>query len=142
MELPAWREFLDPAGEPVVPVDFNPEGPAAGVAPTEVRPKYVSFGEKHPSFFEDLAKQMPAHPVPSVFAGLHRLQGAFIHPVVLHDLADVGLSVSASWEIEHGVGALVHDRRVVEVGFADVSLTQWIADQDRDDSIVEPPPNR
>jgi hypothetical protein len=162
LALPAWEDFLAAGDRPVVTVDVNPEAP--GIAPTagqlatlrhlesiqvdlrtvveaelrryydSVRPKYLRFAEKHPEFFEDFAKQMPPNPEPATFARLHTLQGAFVHPVTLHDLAYVGLSFRASWEDEHGVGVLVHDRRVVEVGNADVSFLQWIAEQDRDDS--------
>lgn len=164
LELSAWKDFLEAADRAVVDVDLSPEGAAEDAATTEAqlatvryvegiqaelrtvveaalrkyydsaRPKYAAFAEAHPGFFADFANEMPVNPEPAAFARLHTLQGVFIHPVVLHKRAYVGFSFRASWETEHGVGVLVHDRRVVQVGGADVAFTQWIAEQDRDDA--------
>jgi hypothetical protein len=98
----------------------------------EVRPKYVRFALEFPSFMGDPEVSMPADPDLEQLARLHRLDGIFVHEVVREGLAYVGLSFNASWEPEHGVGVLLLGRRVVDVGFADVSFIEWMAKRDRD----------
>jgi hypothetical protein len=93
----------------------------------DVRPKYVAFALRAPNFMGDIATNMPENPDPSTFAHLHELDGVFVHPIVAGDLAYVGFSFRATWDPEHGVGVMTHDRRTVDVGGADTALLTWIA---------------
>ena len=158
--LPTWASMLDPRAGGLVSVAFNPEGSDENLRPTpeqlktldhiseiqgelrirvegalkahyeEVRPRYLALATTHPRFFADFSAQMPDAPSPEVFAALHKLDGIFIHPVIAGELAYVGFGFRAAWEVEHGVGVLVHDGRIVEVGNADTALLQWIAEKD------------
>jgi hypothetical protein len=97
-----------------------------------MRPKYVAFALKDPTFMGDPNVNMPESPDDSHLAKLHHLQVVYVHDVSLTELAYVGLLFSAEWEPEHGVGVLLHGDRVVETGGADTSFLEWIAEKDRD----------
>jgi hypothetical protein len=97
-----------------------------------VRPRYVRFALAHPHFMGDPNASMPESPDDATFASLHELQGLFVHPILKEGLGYVGLSFSARWEPEHGLGVMLHHRRVVEVGGADTSFLTWIAEKDLD----------
>jgi hypothetical protein len=92
-----------------------------------LRPKYVDFARRHPNFMGDPSVSMPESPDTATFATLHLLQGLFVHPVVNNGLAYLGFSFNARWEPEHGVGVMVHDGRIVEVGGADVAFLTWVS---------------
>jgi len=94
------------------------------------RPKYVAFARKAPAFMGDPEVSMPERPDAAMFARLHLLQRLFLNETVLDGLTYVGLSFHAKWEPEHGLGVLVHGRRVVEVGGADTSFLEWNAEND------------
>ena len=41
-----------------------------------------------------------------------------------------GYEFGCTWDGEHGLGVLMHGKRVVEVGGADTAFTLWIAKRD------------
>lgn len=43
--------------------------------------------------------------------------------------AMIGFELGCTWEPEHGLGALTHRGRVLEVGLAEVAYTEWIAER-------------
>ena len=58
------------------------------------------------------------------------LSSIFIHTVEKDGTAYVGYEFGCAWEEEHGLGAMMHMDRVVEIGHADVGLLEWIAERD------------
>ena len=58
------------------------------------------------------------------------LSSVFIHTVAKDGTAYVGYELGCAWEEEHGLGAMLHMDRVVEVGHADVGILGWIAKRD------------
>jgi hypothetical protein len=58
------------------------------------------------------------------------LSSIFIHTVAKDGTAYVGYQLGCAWEEEHGLGAMLHMDRVVEVGHADVGILRWIAKRD------------
>lgn len=50
--------------------------------------------------------------------------------VAKHGLAYVGFELASEWDEEHGAGVLMHRRRVVAFGQADVAFTAWRAIDD------------
>jgi hypothetical protein len=163
VDLPAWRALLEKRTTKAVGVKFllDDAGAAAGPSPTNlntlahlasqqelcdvvlaairrhydrVRPKYLALARKRPDFMGDPAVSMPADPDPQTFARLHTLQGVYVHPVEASGLSYVGLAFAATWEPEHGLGVMIHDQRVVDVGGAETAFTTWIAESDREKS--------
>jgi hypothetical protein len=59
--------------------------------------------------------------------GLHNVH--FI-PLMKDGLPYFGYEFGCTWDGEHGLGVLMHGRRVVEVGDAQTSFTLWIAERD------------
>jgi len=58
------------------------------------------------------------------------LSEVHIHTVENARVAYVGYEFGCSWESEHGLGAMMHRARVVELGGADSSILEWIAEND------------
>jgi hypothetical protein len=58
------------------------------------------------------------------------LSGVFVHTVEKDGIAYVGYEFGCDWEEEHGLGAMMHMDRVVEIGDAAVGILEWIADRD------------
>jgi hypothetical protein len=67
---------------------------------------------------------------PEQLKDLIGLSSILIHPVVREGVAYVGYEFGCVWESEHGLGAMMHRDRVVEVGHADVGILEWIAEED------------
>ncbi|MFT3926434.1 MAG: hypothetical protein QM778_28070 [Myxococcales bacterium] len=107
------------------------EGALAGLVAAAMRAYYDESRPKYLDFLEDAASEMPADPTPEKFAELHGLHEVLVHATELAGLAYVGLNFGASWEREHGLGVLMHDRRIVDIGGADTSFIGWNADQDK-----------
>ena len=59
--------------------------------------------------------------------GLHSLN---VHVVEKDGLPYVGFEFGCTWDSEHGLGALMHGSRVVEIGGADTAILLWIAEED------------
>ena len=83
--------------------------------------------------YEDAADEDDTLPEISEPNGLKALMGlSNVH--VLHaqkgDAAYIGFEFGCVWEREHGAGVMTHLGRVVEVGQADASFQEWIAERD------------
>jgi hypothetical protein len=79
---------------------------------------------------EEFAELMP--PVSNVeqFRSLIGLSNIHVHTVEKGGLAYIGLELGCTWDEEHGLGCMIHGDRVVEVGDADTSFLEWIAERD------------
>jgi hypothetical protein len=67
---------------------------------------------------------------PEQLKDLVGLSEVLVHPVVREGVAYVGYEFGCAWEEEHGLGAMLHQDRVVKVGHADVAILAWIAEGD------------
>jgi hypothetical protein len=91
---------------------------------------YARYARELPHLFENFGAQMPESPSAERLARLHTLRVIYVQPVAAGGHAYVGLSFDATWELEHGVGVLLHRDRIVEVGGADTAQLMWIAERD------------
>ena len=83
--------------------------------------------------FHDLDKTDNQLPILKRYQQLKDLVGLSsfcIHTVKKDGIAYVGYEFGCAWEEEHGLVAMMHLDRVVEVGHADVGLLEWIAESD------------
>jgi hypothetical protein len=64
------------------------------------------------------------------FRQLIGLHGVSVHPLLKEGLPYLGYEFGCTWDGEHGLGVLMHGRRVVEVGDAGTAITLWIAERD------------
>lgn len=160
IELPAWRDHLPRGGNGRFRVVFDPEGASEEAKPSKaqlatverlrteqaalldavttamrahydaVRPRYLKHSVEHPGFFKNFTRQMPRAPDEREFARLHELHEVGVHRVTKGNVAYCGLQFHATWEVEHGVGVLVHRTRVVRVGGADTAILTHLALED------------
>lgn len=66
-------------------------------------------------------------------SGLKKLMGlSTVHVLYVESAksAYIGFEFGCVWEQEHGAGVMTHRNRVVEVGQADASFLEWIAEDD------------
>jgi hypothetical protein len=90
----------------------------------EVRPDYEEFlGDE----FEEL---MPEVTEPAEFRELIGLGNVFVLATEKDGLAYLGYELGCTWDIEHGIGFLLHGQRVVDVGGADTAFLGWNAEED------------
>lgn len=76
-----------------------------------------------------------AESAPAVASADKLLDLVEVSSVNVHRIADsvepyVGVEFDCSWDPEHGAGALMNGKRVVEVGLGDTAILLWIAEQD------------
>ena len=81
---------------------------------------------------EELAEFMPELTSSEGLKKLIGLTAIHIHQVAKDGIPYVGFELGCSWDPEHGVGLMMHDTRVVDLGGADSAILLWIAEQDRD----------
>lgn len=58
------------------------------------------------------------------------LSSIHILDVAKDGIAYIGFEFGCTWDEEHGLGVMTHRERVVEVGGADTSFLEWIAEND------------
>ncbi|MGB1252604.1 MAG: DUF6985 domain-containing protein [Candidatus Promineifilaceae bacterium] len=91
-----------------------------------MRPKYVDY------LGDDADQLMPEVTQHEALTPLIDLQQVHIHPWEKLGVGYVGLQFGCTWDIEHGLGVMMHNDRVVELGGADVAFA-W-EPQDADDN--------
>jgi hypothetical protein len=102
---------------------------------TILRAVFDEYPGYRAAYYEDydLDKSDDALPVldsPEQLRDVMGLSSVLIHSVVREGVAYVGYEFGCAWESEHGLGAMTHQGRVVTVGHADVSILEWIAEND------------
>ena len=156
VDLPSWADHLPPRTGGRVRIAFSPESASESVRPTKtqlatverlrdeqaelleavslairkhyesVRPRYLKYSVEHPGFFSNFQKQMPAAPDDKAFARLHQLQQINVHTAAKSRVAYCGLEFHATWDVEHGLGVVVHRTEVLRVSGADAAITEWM----------------
>ena len=63
-----------------------------------------------------------------------------LHPVEKEGVGYVGVELGCSWDDEHGLGLMLHRTEVVDIGGADTSILEWIAERHRDGVPLDAPP--
>lgn len=151
--LPSWSDFT--AGNTTL-LTFAPEGRdkspmrADEIALTTwVKDNYKmqkhlllnaildAYPEFRHQFFEDYNIKENEDYLPRVTSvnGLSKviaLEEIFVHQISKDGLPYVGYQFSCDWDKEHGLGVLMHQKRVIEIGGADCAFTLWVAERDRD----------
>jgi len=62
--------------------------------------------------------------------GLIGLFNINIHQVSKSGVPYVGYEFGCEWDDGHGLGVLMHENRVVKIGYADAAILLWIAEKD------------
>jgi hypothetical protein len=88
-------------------------------------------------FFEDYdinenEEDLPTITSEDALAEVITLKEINVHQISKDGVPYVGYQFSCTWDEEHGLGVLMHDKRVIEVGGSDTAYLLWIAESDRD----------
>lgn len=88
----------------------------------ELRPRYLDFlGTEADALMPDVHS-------PEELRSLIDLRAVRIHPWSKDGIGYVGLQFGCTWDVEHGLGLMMHLDRVVDIGGADVSFA-WEPDE-------------
>lgn len=128
-----------------------PEDPSSPEPPTEAQKKALAFqlesgkqvtaalltalrrhyNKWRPRFKDFLAEEyerlMPAIKADAELLPLIELYTVYVHPAESDGMAYVGLGFRCTWDIEHGLGAILHRDTVVELEGADIAFN-WYAE--------------
>ncbi len=95
--------------------------------------EYPGLRQKFEAFLEpeDLDEVMPSIESPHELRALIGLASVLFHDVAKDDIGYVGLELGCTWDMEHGLGVMLHQSRIVAFGGADSAILEWIAEEDR-----------
>lgn len=149
----AWSDFIQgddiplifaPEGRDEAPMDAS-EGALVNWAKDnqvdQKSPLLRAILEAYPDFrrnyFEDYDIEETEDDLPTIvaeadLAKVMELQEIYVHQISKDGLPYVGYKFSCRWDEEHGLGVLLHNNRVVEMGGGDTAFLLWIAEDDRD----------
>jgi hypothetical protein len=97
--------------------------------------KYPTWREEYEEFYsaEEVEEVMPHIQRQEQLKDLIGLGSVLIHTVAKDGVAYVGYEFGCNWEEEHGLGAMTHAGRIVEIGYADTAILEWIVRQDAEE---------
>ncbi|UZD89997.1 DUF6985 domain-containing protein [Cognatishimia activa] len=152
VQFSTWSEFTEgktaklifaPEGRDEAPMSADDVALTTWVKENHERQKPIILNavlEAYPDFrrqfFEDYNIDENEEDLPKItsVSGLTKviaLEEIFVHPISKQGVPYVGYQFACSWDEEHGLGVLMHDKRVIEVGGADTAFVLWIAKRDR-----------
>lgn len=90
------------------------------------------------------ADEMPPIKQPDDLKQLIGLSIVHVLETPMDGLTCVGFEMGCDWDPEHGLGALTHNGKVIEVGSADIAFMDYFADGDEpsENEIVDEPSGR
>jgi len=91
---------------------------------------YLGWREENGYDEAEAEKLLPALRQPTDLKALITLTAITIFPTAKEGLSYTGYEFACTWEAEHGLGAMLHGSRVVEIGGADTAILEWIAAKD------------
>ena len=98
---------------------------------------YPSLREEFEGQDEAVMATVPPVQDSGAFKNMISLNAIHFHHVFKDDYAYTGYEFTCSWDEEHGLGVMMHNDRVVELGGADCSFLEWIAERDLDPEGVD-----
>lgn len=79
---------------------------------------------------EERAELMPEISGVEDLKALIGLHSVHVHQIARDGMPYVGFEFGCTWDIEHGLGVLMHGTRKVQVEGADTAILLWIAEED------------
>lgn len=99
--------------------------------------EYPEWREDYGYDEEELDEVMPEIKAPENLLNLLKPYRVNVLNVEKEDTAYYGIEFACSWDEEHGLGVMLHNGRVIEVGEVDSAFLSWIAKNDRDSKAHE-----
>ncbi|MHC5541266.1 DUF6985 domain-containing protein [Singulisphaera rosea] len=104
------------------------ESAVAAVVLKAIFEKYPEIRETYGDSCED--GELPDIESPEDLKKLIGLGIIHVLPVAKDGIAYLGFEMGCTWDGEHGLGVMLHKDRTVDVGGADTSFLEWIAEAD------------
>jgi hypothetical protein len=92
--------------------------------------KYPEFQKQYGYIGDEKSQFMPDVSSTEDFRNLIGLHSVNVHPIRKNGIPYVGFEFGCTWDEEHGLGALMHGTRPVEIFGADTAILLWIAERD------------
>ncbi|MFV8556503.1 DUF6985 domain-containing protein [Sulfitobacter sp. SBS6] len=98
---------------------------------------FEAYPDFQRQFLEDYDIETNEDDLPTItsaddLAKVMTLQEIFVHQISKGGVPYVGYQFSTRWDEEHGLGVLMHDKRVIKCGGAETAFLLWIAEDDHD----------
>lgn len=153
VQFPAWSDFTHgdttkltfaPEGRDEAPMDADEVALATWVRDNHASqklPLLKAILEAYPDlrrqFFENYDIKENEGDLPTItteddLAKVIQLEEINVHQISKDGIPYVGYQFLCLWDNEHGLGVLIHDKRVIEIGGSDTAFLLWIAERDRD----------
>jgi len=130
-------EAVPPAAEQVAALeDLQKHEEAVTAAVLEgIFQQYPAMRDANASWSQKRGVHLPEIKKPAEMKDLICLLSVHVLNVAKDGVAYVGFGFSCEWDDEHGLGVLMHGKRVIEVGIADASFEEWPAEQDGGEKV-------
>lgn len=106
------------------------EAAVAAAVRNEIVKGYPDLVDGYDYDEEEAAELMPPVRGPDDLRKLIGLGSVHVHPVEKSGVAYIGFEFGCTWDDEHGLGVMTHKKRVIQIGGADTSILEWIAERD------------
>ncbi|HEX4794262.1 MAG TPA: hypothetical protein VH370_10750 [Humisphaera sp.] len=93
--------------------------------------RYPTIREQYLDFFDfddeaEAKKVLPKLQSPVELKKPVGVVSMSVHSIAKDGMPFIGVELGSTWEVEHGVGVLLHGAKVLEIGGADTAFTRWI----------------
>ena len=78
---------------------------------------------------EEARRVLPEMRVPEQLKEIVGISSINVHTIEQDGKPFIGVELGCTWEVEHGVGILLHGTRPLEIGGADTAILLWIAEK-------------
>lgn len=95
-----------------------------------LQPKLVSYYQDFRTNPDLESEDLPVAENAADLSALVNIEALYVHQVTKDRIPYVGIEFTCSWDEEHGLGALIHGTRAVDIGGADTAVLLWIAEED------------
>lgn len=91
--------------------------------------EYPAMREQSLDWFEEdeAEKVLPEILFPNQLKGIVGISSINVHQIEENGRPFVGVELGCTWEVEHGVGILLHGDKPLEIGGADTAILLWVA---------------
>jgi hypothetical protein len=153
VQFSVWSDFTQsntikltfaPEGRDEAPMDADEVALTTWVQDNHERQKPLlltavleAYPDVRRQYFEDNDIEENEDDLPTItsvdgLAKVITLEEIFVHQISKNGIPYVGYQFSTRWDQEHGLGVLMHDKRVIKHGGSDTAFLLWIAEEDRD----------
>ena len=93
--------------------------------------EYPAIREQTLEYFEkeEAKKVLPKVRSPDQLKNIVGISSINVHQISKENKPFIGVELGCTWDVEHGVGVLLHGATALEIGGADTAILLWIAEK-------------